>query len=282
MRRRILPPAALAIAAALLLAGCAGIMPKSGATQAEIESWATPRGYQAATLETRPFRLFSLLRQRRADSLLVIYIEGDGNRRPSPYRPIEPTPRTPHALRMAHQDESPLVAYLARPCQYLADAALPSCDSQHWVERRFEEEVIASMLAAVDELKRRSGARRVSLVGYGGGGTVATLLAGRRQDVVELITVAAPLALADWAALNRLGPLPAASDPAEQPALPRTLRATHFVGGEDEVVPPAFTASYVGRRGGELIYVADFGHDCCWAEEWPWLLERARGRESSP
>lgn len=282
MRIRAGIGAAVAAFAGLLLGGCAGLVPKTGATQAEIESWAMVRGYQAETVESKPFRLFTLLRQRRADPVLVIYIEGDGSGRPSPYKPFEPTPRTPRALQMAHQDESPLVAYLARPCQYLADALHPGCDSQHWVARRYSQEVLASMHAAVDDLKRRSGARRISLVGYAGGGAIATLLAGRRSDVVELITVAAPLALAEWVDRNMVGPLDPADDPIGRPSLPADLPVTHFVGGEDDVVPPLFTARFVSRRGGELIYITDFGHDCCWAEEWPWLLERARGKETSP
>ncbi|MBI2307118.1 MAG: hypothetical protein HYU78_07415 [Rhodocyclales bacterium] len=273
---------AAAVCAGLLLGGCAGLGPKSGATLAEIESWATGHGYRAETVESKPFRLFTLLRQRRADPVLVIYVEGDGSGRPSPYKPFEPTPRTPQALRMAHQDDSPMVAYLARPCQYLADAAHPGCDSQHWVARRYSAAVLESMNTAVDDLKRRSGARTISLVGYAGGGAIATLLATRRQDVGELITVAAPLALAEWVDLNMVGPLDPADDPIERPSLPAALPATHFVGGEDDVVPPLFTARFVSRRGGQLIYITDFGHDCCWAEEWPWLLERARGRETSP
>jgi len=275
--------AGLALACAcLLLAGCGGLRPKSGNTQAEIEAWARGAGYQASTLASSPFRLFSLLRVRRPSPLLVIYVEGDGSGRPSPYRAFEPTPRIPHALHMAQHDPSPAVAYLARPCQYLRDADLPACDSQHWVPQRFSADVLDSMAAAVDELKRRSGAERVSFVGYGGGGVIAVMLAGGRDDVAEVITVASPLSLAGWVARNRLGWINPALDPIEQAPLAPSVAVTHFVGGRDDVVAPEFSASYVGRVGGKLIYLADFGHDCCWDREWPWLLEQARGEKSAP
>jgi esterase/lipase len=52
------------------------------------------------------------------------------------------------------------------------------------------------MDAAVTALKRASGASRLRLVGYSGGGVMAMLLAARRDDVAQVVTIAAPLRLA--------------------------------------------------------------------------------------
>lgn len=270
------------LCAALLAGGCAGLKPPASNSQAVIEAWAADNGYRAVTIPSSPYRLFSLLRQRRQSDELVIYIEGDGTGRPSPFRPFEPTPRTPHALRMADRDASPMVAYLARPCEYLSDANLPACDSQHWVTERYSADVLDAMAAGVDDLKRRSGAARLRLVGYAGGGVVATMLAVNRDDVSAVITVASPLALAQWLARNRLGWINPALDPFEQRSLAGQMPTVHFIGGRDDIVSPEFPVNYVHKLGGTLIYIEDFDHECCWANDWPWLLEQAHGEQSAP
>jgi pimeloyl-ACP methyl ester carboxylesterase len=219
-------------------------------------------------------------RLARPDATLVIYIEGDGAAWPSPYRPPgDPTPETPHALLLAGRDMAASVAYLARPCQYPEDRRAQECDSRHWTTGRYSQEVIAALNAAIDTLKDRSGARHLALVGYSGGGVIATLLAGRRQDVRELITVAAPLALSEWAARMALSPLAGSVDPLAQPPLPETVAVTHFVGEQDDVVPPAVIERFVAARGGRMVAVRGFSHDCCWLRDWPDLLAWVRNKE---
>lgn len=275
----------IAASVCLLGAGCAG----SGFSASEggrvaVETWAGARGFRAVAIASPPFDLFSLLRQRHPhpEGILVIYIEGDGAPWPSAYQPPrDPTPRPPQALLLAEQDPSPSVAYLARPCQYLDDGARRRCASEYWAGRRYSPEVLEAMNAALDTLKQRSGARQLSLVGYSGGGVIAALLASRRPDVSELITIAAPLALSEWVATNGLSPLYGSLDPLTQPPLQTGVQATHFVGARDNIVAPALVAHYVAERGGRLVQVDDFDHDCCWQRDWPSLLARARIQEVS-
>jgi pimeloyl-ACP methyl ester carboxylesterase len=63
-------------------------------------------------------------------------------------------------------------------------------------------------------LKQRSGSTRLTLVGYSGGGTIAVLLAARRSDVAEVITVAANLDVGYWTQRDGLSPLTGSLDPA--------------------------------------------------------------------
>lgn len=272
--------AALASAAfCFLVAGCAGTEAFGGSRQ-RVEAWAVPRGFQPETVVAGGFELFAL--RRGAASVLIIYIEGDGAPWPSVFQPPrDPTPLKPTALALAERDPAPAVAYLGRPCQYLDEAQRKRCDIAYWSSRRFAPEASAAMDEAVSRLKAGAGAQRLRLLGHSGGGVMAALLAARRTDVEELVTVAAPLALGEWTAAHGLTPLEPAPDPlAEQTALP--VRAVHFTGGRDAVVPPAIVEAFVRRRGGRLEVIADFDHDCCWARDWPQLLRRARKEERVP
>jgi hypothetical protein len=47
----------------------------------------------------------------------------------------------------------------------------------------------------------------------------------------------------------------------------------HFVGERDKVVPPAVVERFARDKGGRIVRLSDHDHDCCWARDWPRLLE---------
>lgn len=258
------------------LAGCA--------TLAELErsavlAQAAALGWSAEALHVDGLTL-RLWRSPGAadDGLLVIYLEGDGAAWATPYHPPrDPTPDEPLALALALRDGRPAVIYLARPCQYLAAEALAGCSQALWTDQRFAPQVVAAYERALDALKALSGASRLELIGYSGGGVLAAWLAGRRQDVARWVTVAAPLALRAWTDGHGLAPL--VGDP-EHGHL-RWPEGLHLVGGQDRIVPPAVVRRFVARVGGRLVIVPDFDHRCCWHRRWPALLEISPAPASS-
>jgi pimeloyl-ACP methyl ester carboxylesterase len=177
------------------------------------------------------------------------------------------------ALELAAADRQAPVAYLSRPCQYLDAAELATCTPAYWTSARFAPEVVEAYQQALDQLLSVSGVRRLSLVGYSGGGVLAALLAARRDDVVQLITVAAPLSVAAWTAHHDLTPLQGL-DPGTLDG--RWPPAVHFAGDKDEVVPVAVVAPHARRTGARLVAIPGFDHECCWARDWPRLLEENR------
>ena len=215
--------------------------------------------------------VFALLRQRAATLLLTVYIEGDGAAWPSVYRPpADPTPARPLVLDMAVADPAPAVGYIARPCQFLDAPALADCPVTLWTRDRFSPEVMTRMTRALDQLKQRSGAKQLRLIGYSGGGVIATLLAGRRDDVVYLATVAAPLRVAAWTAHHGVSRL--TGDDPDTLSLPLPP-ATHWVGADDVVVPAEIISAYAARTGGRLVVVPGYDHNCCWSADWPRFLK---------
>lgn len=279
-----LPQKAVPAGAAFLfllaaLAGCATPEGFGGSRQAVLD-WIRPRGFAEMPVAADGIQLLALVRGGGSD-LVSIYIEGDGAAWPTAYHPPrDPTPEKPIALALAAVDPAPAVVYLGRPCQYLDSMALQACDSAWWTGRRFAPEVIAAYDTAIDGIKRRTGARRVMLAGYSGGGVIAALLAVRRDDIQTLVTVAAPLAVADWAAWHGVSPLKASLDPVDSGENTSLPRAVHFVGANDRTVPAAVVETFVRRKGGRIESIPGFDHECCWARDWAKLLARVTVEEA--
>ncbi|MCW5698528.1 MAG: alpha/beta hydrolase [Rhodospirillales bacterium] len=204
---------------------------------------------------------------------LVVYIEGDGRAWPSRRRPPpDPTPDDPVALKLAANDPAPSVIYIARPCQFLSMDALAACDGGYWADRRFSPEVVDALGQAIDAAKTMAHADTVHLIGFSGGGVVATLLTGRRSDVASLITIASPLDLGAWVAHHGLSPLDGSLDPALSGACGSTVPQVHLVGSDDDVVPAQIILDYA-RRCGTTPFIRveindGFDHQCCWLETW--------------
>jgi pimeloyl-ACP methyl ester carboxylesterase len=259
------------------IAGCASVDRFGGSRQAVVE-WGRERGFKTGEALPGRFDLLSLERfdPLRRSGFLHVYIEGDGAAWPTPFHPPrDPTPPSPIALALAERDPAPAVVYLGRPCQYLEPAELAACSPDYWTGSRYAPEVVAAYMAALDRLKLASGMRGLRLFGHSGGGVLAVLLAARRDDVVQVVTVASPLAVAEWTAWHGVTPLAGSLDPGA--ALAQKLPpAVHFVGGRDSIVPAPLVAAFAARSGGRVREVPDFDHQCCWSRDWKGLLEEIR------
>jgi pimeloyl-ACP methyl ester carboxylesterase len=254
--------------AACLLTACAGD------PNAHADAMAQPAGLQRGQVQAGAFLLTSYFRITRSDQPLTVYIEGDGLAWRSRNQPSDdPTPHSALGLRLAVADTAANVVYLARPCQFTPMSANPHCAVTYWTDKRYAEEVVASMNAAVTHYLDRLPGQRVNLVGYSGGGAVAVLIAARREDVASLRTVAGNL---DHVAVNRLhqvsqmqGSLNAIDVASRVAAIPQL----HISGADDKVVPTSVTRSFVAAVGpcAQLRVIDGMAHESDWAAQWPAL-----------
>lgn len=266
----------------LLLAACA--TPPSPVERRNVaDSLARSKHWNALTIPTAPFDLVAYLPASAAPiQHLTIYIEGDGlawiN---STQASSDPTPRDPVALRLALAQPEGAAAYLGRPCQY-GDAAASRCASRYWTSHRFAPEVIAATDQAINVLKQRSGASHLTLVGYSGGGAVAALVAARRTDVEQLLTVSGNLDHQAWTSYQRVQPLLGSLNPADQIEALRPIPQWHFVGARDDNTTPALVSGFAERfPAGQrpvVHVVPGFDHTCCWVENWPRLWRESQTR----
>lgn len=264
--------------AVFLLGGCATDLFLSPLEMAE--RLAARHGWRKQVFQTGIFDLTGFSRTSEATSdRLVVYIEGDGRAWLSRYRlSPDPTPRKPYVLELAVRHPQGNVLYLARPCQYVVALTSSGCDPRFWATDRYAPEVITAMGLALDRMKRTSGARRLVLIGFSGGGVVAALLAAQRADVEKLVTIAANLDHQYWTRTDDLTPLWGSLNPVDFAAKLGRIPQVHFVGAKDRVVPAAVVDSYVRRLADRsktrVIVLKDFDHDCCWIDNWPELLGR--------
>ena len=261
----------LGFAFALALACCSGAR---GFHLDEATAIAGSGGLSLHRLHAGDLDIVSFERLNPASATLTVYIEGDGRAWTNPWQPsTDPTPTDPIGLRLAVADRvSPLI-YLARPCQFEIS---PACDNRLWTSARYSPEVVDAYQHLLDDALRRTGSKRLGLIGYSGGGALAALLAERRRDVAWLVTVAADLDLSEWARLNDLAPLSGSLDPADSAAVISGLPQVHLTGADDRTVPAAVTEAFVHRltsvNRARVVVEAGFDHACCWAAAWPQLL----------
>ena len=137
----------------LSLAGCAA--PRHSVSQRvdQAQLLAAASSWEAVPLSVQGFDFMAYFPQPpRLGKELTVYIEGDGLAWLTPVRPSKnPTPLNPVGLKLALAHPEGKVAYLGRPCQYVAANAL-GCETRYWTEERFSPEVVTAMSKAVDQL----------------------------------------------------------------------------------------------------------------------------------
>lgn len=252
----------------LVLVACSGI-PSARERQSYANQLALAHHWQALGISAKHFNLMAYLPDEiEEDDVLTLYLEGDGFAWVTRSQPsVDPTPLNPVALHLALAHKRGNVAYLAPPCQYI-NAADEQCSQRYWTEARFAKEVIDATDIAIDSLKQHFNAKKLVLVGYSGGGAVAALVASRRTDVVQLITVAGNLDHHAWTLYHRVRPLSGSLNSADIAAVIADLPQTHYVGGKDRIIPLELAQRWpvefrgVNNENVRVLPMAD--HACCW------------------
>lgn len=265
--------------AGVLLAACSSLSVDARIEKAS--TMASQAGWQEHILKTSAFDLRAYTNNKKPiNRELTVYIEGDGYAWVDGQFPSnDPTPLTPIALQLALKQPSGAVAYLARPCQYIGAGTNAACTKSVWSDARFSQQVVTATSDGIDQLKAQTGATKITLVGYSGGAAVALLVAAQRSDITQIITVAGNLDPHAWSKQLKLQPLTGSLDPATAINKTSHMPQVDFVGGKDRVVPAALTENfakqYPANQRPRIINEPDFGHVCCWAEQWPQLWIQA-------
>lgn len=232
------------------------------------------------------FNLKAWERMHQRGETATIYIEGDSineidtdaeiiSRNLSS---INATPEMPLGLYLASRDKSLNLAYLARPCQFIKFPEEKACDVSYWQEDRFTPEVIDAYDAALNDIKSRYGITDFHIVGYDGGGNIATILAANRADIISLRTVAGNLNPDFTTDKTNQTPLSARSVLAvDYASALANMPQHHFIGAADNYITPGVYHSYRQMVGlSDCIsysLVQDADHTHGWVEKWPSLLE---------
>lgn len=229
------------------------------------------------TRVTTPYHQHLVMRPRsqKLENEMHVYIEGDGRPWIKRFQVAkDPTPSSPLVLQLMQRDKYASL-FLGRPCYFnLIDFGLDDggCDTSKWTSARYSKNVVSSMINALRQELVSEKYHRLTLIGYSGGGTLAMLMAQEMDEVDQVITVAANLDIDAWTRHHHYSPLSQSLNPAHIQR-PRPASQHHFVGSQDRVVPPDLNRPFLQRIGQPLTVIEGFDHRCCWAEQWPALLQ---------
>jgi len=201
---------------------------------------------------------------------LHIYIEGDG----IPWRTRttiskDPTPNNPLALKLMSLDSSRAI-YLGRPCYFGLHNA-KYCSPKQWTSGRYGENIITSMESVIRRYNKRNNIKEFVLIGYSGGGVIATLLSERFKSIVPYITIASNLDIDKWTDLHGYSPLIYSLNPAKTD-LKNGKRGIHLIGAHDTNVPPQVISDFVKSSNGKIVVYNNYDHLCCWIDNWQRIL----------
>ena len=247
---------------------------------------ATNAGFEIKKIKSGQFLLVTYKKITVNENELVVYIEGDGFAwKRKNIQSANPTPKNPIALKLATRDPRDSILYIARPCQYLSQHEMKECHSKYWSTHRYAEEVIRSINSVIDSEILNTKINSISLVGYSGGGTVAALIAARRNDVTSLTTVAANLDHVQWTTMHDITPLSGSLNAADYAIKIEHIAQLHLIGAKDKLVPRSITEAYKAKANNpekiKIKTIPDFNHQCCWATQWSTLLCQTKVSDSN-
>lgn len=260
---------------ALFLASCANIsLERRHDLARDIAAGAQ---MQPKILAASPFALTSFVKITAPGQTAHVYIEGDGLAWLSRTEPsLNPTPTDPIALRLAASDSAPNVIYLTRPCQYSGTESGSRCEMKYWMGSRYAPEVLRSYNTALDALKTTHNLSGFELIGFSGGGTMAAILSGQRDDITSLRSVAGNLDHHEHSRVHNVSMLGNSLNPPQYAEKLARVPQYHFIGGDDDVVPKSIYESYARALPAQNCtaykIVRDIGHDSGWTAVWPELL----------
>lgn len=260
------------VAAALLSACVAADVP--AIRQESAKRVAAPVFMLPRDIATSQFILQAYERVYTKDAPVTLYIEGDGVPYVTPdIESTNPTPVDPVGLRLAARDGERNAIWLGRPCQYKEGwKGGKQCPSVFWTNKRFSPEVIDAYMQALDNIKLANHVSSFNIVGYDGGAAIATILAGKRDDILSLRTVAGNLDHRVMSQIHNVGFLEGSLNPVDFAAQIAHIPQRHFIGKLDRVTPPAVYNSFAQSAGigscMNVTLVDNADHERGWVEQW--------------
>lgn len=231
------------------------------------------------TVHTDSFDFIAYERVRERGKSAMLYIEGDGITYTQFGQPAkDPTPASPLAMHLASRDNNkPNVIYLARPCQYTDKPTELCTNNIFWTSGRYSKPVIDAMDQAISEIKDHYNLKGFDIVGWGGGGTIATLLAAKRNDIYTIRTVAGNLDHSQTTTHLNTVSYDKSMNPVDIADRIADIPQYHFIGKYDVAVPSRAMHKFLDASGEtrciRYSVIDSVSHERGWVNRWPELLE---------
>lgn len=270
---------------------------------------ATQHQFEATAVATRNFQhlIYANPAYQKAinsstlnNSLLYVFIEGDGVAWWGDRISKDPTPYYPYMLRLMTQAKTPAL-YLGRPCYFSHTlsainiarrtiTAAPhsdhkpdhkpdhrlTCHPKWWTTHRYAQEIVISMKEALEHFLPESHPS-IIIIGHSGGGTLALLMAHAIKPNtlkrIGAITLAGNLDVSAWTQYHGYSPLTGSLNPADIPEL-GIIPQFHFLAANDSIIPYDLIKPLLSRYSLNHAILPNIDHNCCWLTVWPAILEQ--------
>ena len=231
-------------------------------------------GFEQRIIKTTNFSLLTL-HKNSGSKILRVYIEGDGHAFNRYNISNDPTPNNPLALKLTLQDNSTdSLLYIARPGQYVMKMGYDkNCSPDYWTTKRFAPEVVDDTAKIIDAFKNRFNYEKIELVGFSGGGGIAAILAAKRNDVINLRTVAGNLNTDYFTKYHKVLPMTGSINPQDGVAEMQHIPQIHFVGEKDKIIPKTIATAFSKNNVcSKVVEIPDSNHLVGWENIWNQLL----------
>lgn len=260
----------LAAFLSLLLMGCAS-------PSMQFLNAATQYGFANEIQQGKPYlhRIFLNSAAQQVVSQideLHVYLDGDGTPFLTSNQPADdPTSRQPLILDLLAQDKKPALL-LGRPCYYALQNSI-GCHALLWSSARYSQTIIDSLVFTLQQWLKIKSATRLVFIGYSGGGTLATFLAGYFPQTTVVVTIAGNLDIHAWSEYHHYSPLLTSRNPIEFAQIPLHVKQFHLAGEQDENVLPEFIKAFSHKYPNSTYLTFNkFAHECCWRDMWEHFL----------
>ena len=250
---------------------------------------ALENGFKKNLVNADHFTLATYQKITNKDSRYIFYIEGDGLAFTRYGVSPNPTPTTNHILKLALMDHHDNVVYIARPCQHIDLKLVEPCSNKkYWSTDRFSQESKDIIYAAIKNILGIN-KKKFDLVGFSGGGAIASLITAQHRDEVNyLITIAANLDIVAFNDYHRVLQMPNSLNPIDFTHNIRNTRQLHLCGKKDDRVPCFIAESFVEKlntENAEYVIIDEASHNHGWGEIWEnvlkWMNSNERYRPES-
>ncbi len=233
-------------------------------------------GFEKKLVRGGLFDLTTFQKIRDVNQPYNIYIEGDGASFTFKQVSSDPTPRDLMMLRLVIEDSRPNVIYIARPCQFTKLETQMHCQKIYWSDKRMSTEIIDSINEVI---KKIAGDKSpINLIGFSGGGGVATLLAQQNKNVQSIITISGNLDHEAFNKFHRTRPMIGSLNPINIAKKINNIPQLHLAGGRDTIVRPFIAEDYVTASGNNkcvkyTIY-PNATHTTGWHQPWKEIISK--------
>ena len=266
----------LLLTISFIFSSCIGSIPTPEKRKENALALVENKGFSEVDIKTSTFSLFSLQNNQIdcKNKNLKVYIEGDGLAWITRNTISEnPSPINATAIKLMNQDSDKCKVYLARPCQFITSN---KCDKKYWTSHRFSSEVLKSYEESLDYLKSKYENKSFTLIGYSGGGAIATLLASKKDDIKMLITIAGNLDTDKWTSYHKITKLDGSLNPSSYSNKLKNIKQYHLIGEKDGIIPQEIFLSYLSKfdkkdKISHRFFNTD--HNCCWEKSYKIFLD---------